>query len=365
LHLNNINEFITNISLSLSNDTFFAEREEILTNIRNRISNLDIEITRLGGLPIENASHSIGIVVPSIAPFPSVKKPRGRPRKSDSETEVVPSKLLSSSEKKGGGNDRSPKEKAAKKDEPMSPLTSIAMSLISLKTGDLDPNVATATAAAAFAQNDAKTSEEPQDGDCGDWTCHHCGKILDSSKSRCGTCRRWKGGKRGKKWTIKGKEGEDDSNKTAKSSGRKKMGRPFKKTVKEIYAKLKLSKVDLGLKPENRVIGDVKPEVESVVSLMLDAVSEHGTKKKRRRSSDDNHTGGEQGKKKRKPGRPSMKSIEQERKNSVVTVEDNAKQVKKEEAIKEHAAPAQFAFESIVHVVEHLNNQSNDKVFIC
>lgn len=36
----------------------------------------------------------------------------------------------------------------------------------------------------------------------GTWTCDNCGGEVETRKSRCGTCHRWKGGKRQGGWTL-------------------------------------------------------------------------------------------------------------------------------------------------------------------
>lgn len=48
-----------------------------------------------------------------------------------------------------------------------------------------------------------------------DWTCE-CGNVMGGSRARCGKCRRWKGGKREKKW--KNSAGETNASLRATSS---------------------------------------------------------------------------------------------------------------------------------------------------
>ncbi len=48
-----------------------------------------------------------------------------------------------------------------------------------------------------------------------DWTCE-CGNVMGGSRARCGKCRRWKGGKREKKW--KNSAGETNASVRATSS---------------------------------------------------------------------------------------------------------------------------------------------------
>jgi hypothetical protein len=146
-----------------------TERDEILANIRNRISAIDNEIVSLGGvLPaVQNEINaSENAIVPSEAAFPTTaKKPRGRPRKSDSSD----SSKTTSTEKKKRGR---PKKQAEEiREDAMSPLTYIANSLISLRNGGSDPKVVIAAA----------TSDE---SDSQDWECGFCGKMVAESKVR-------------------------------------------------------------------------------------------------------------------------------------------------------------------------------------
>ena len=308
----------------------------ILTNIRSRISSLDNEIVRLGGsaLVSNNASsESCGFaIIPSVAPFPPVKKPRGRPRKQSDNTEKE-----SSTEKKKRG--RPPKkqenEVSKTKDDPpkpieaMSPLTSIATSLISLKTGDLDPKVAIYKANASetkVVDTIAATDPTAASDDASkqeDWLCP-CGSMIDHKKVRCGQCRKWKDGKRKTRWSFKDKE-NGGGNKKSKS-GKK------KKTAESVYAKLSGADTEL----------QASDSVESVLGNMVTAVCEVGVEKKKRKSS---------GEKSKKPKRSrSNDSNDQERKASVVTLD---------EPIEENETPP-FAFESLMQAVAMQINSAQE-----
>ncbi|KAL3796018.1 hypothetical protein HJC23_013075 [Cyclotella cryptica] len=190
------------------------ERDEILVNIRNHISALENEILRLGGDINKSeythlSSPSIDNVVPSIAPFPPVKKPRGRPtmvgensskkkrgrpRKSETkivevENEITPSKPP----KNRHEQPLKPRSgEIGRPNDAMSPLTSIATSLINLKTDLRFLDVASNATNIKIAMGQ-------------DWRCD-CGELIAHTKTRCGKCRRWKGGKREKKWTLKGRK---------------------------------------------------------------------------------------------------------------------------------------------------------------
>lgn len=287
-----------------------------------------------------NASASA--IVPSeasVPTIPTVKKPRGRPRKSDSDDS---SKMPSTDKKKRG--------QPAKKQVQMSPF-SIATSLISLRNGGSDPKIVIATA----------SSDE---SDCQDWKCGFCGKMVDQAKVRCGSCRRWKGGKRDKKWSFKHKDAaetvlESEVGKKSKSASVKKRGGRPLHAARDAYARLTQADLDLQsegiIKSSSHVSdGDVRPEVESVLHQMLAAVSEAGAKKKRRRKSKVDGEPDEKKKRKR-----SEKKALDERKVSVVTVgEEVVKQDVVEEAAGEvQDAQAPFAFESLCHIATlHFND---------
>ena len=61
------------------------------------------------------------------------------------------------------------------------------------------------------ARSQAKVKESSDD----DWKCE-CGNVMGGSRARCGKCRRWKGGKREKKW--KNSAGETNASLRATSS---------------------------------------------------------------------------------------------------------------------------------------------------
>ena len=61
------------------------------------------------------------------------------------------------------------------------------------------------------AASQAKVKESSDD----DWKCE-CGNVMGGSRARCGKCRRWKGGKREKKW--KNSAGETNASVRATSS---------------------------------------------------------------------------------------------------------------------------------------------------
>ena len=315
-----------------------VERDEILVNIRSHISALDVEIERLGGGQRETLSEpgNLGIdlgeaVIPSVSAFPPVKKPRGRPaaggdnstkkkrgrpRKSDSESssnKIVPSEESIVSKKS------LPKSPAANSDvsgDAMSPLTSIAASLISMKAGSIGiPSAAvsddtTNAEPGIDASLTATVAEDNTNAEPEDWNCE-CGLIIEGTKSRCGTCRRWKGGKRAKKWTLKDKE--------AKSSSKPKKTRKSKtapKTAKSIYDQL--SATDLALSLQNCNAdgnGDIRSEVENVIGNMITAIA-NATKKNRKRSSTTSDP-----EKKRKRGRPAKKTVEKQEKEAGVEVQ--------------------------------------------
>ena len=264
-----------------------------------------------------------------MAPLPSVKKSRGRPRKSDQSADSELTKAPSTEKKKRGR----PKKEPAKAEEAMSPLTSIATSLISLRNGGADLKVAAEPAVITAASSD--DSEAVQD-----WQCP-CGLWIAARKVRCGTCRKWKGGKRDKKWTFKSnKDAEEKAAKIAEKKDAKKRRRP--RAARIMYAKL--TQADLGLKSDDESGTDgetcIRPEVESVLDQMLTAVSEAAGKKKRKRMPDSS-----------KPG-PSKKSVD--RKVSVVTVEADANSDDKsnsEPVAKEQSSSVPFAFESLCHIV--------------
>lgn len=314
------------------------ERDVILTNIRDRISSIDNEIVRLGGsaLVSSNTTESCKHAMPSVAPFPSIKKPRGRPCKK-SDCEVIDTVKDSSTEKKERGRPPKKQENEVANTDPkpveaMSPLTSVATSLISLKTGDLDPNVAMYKANASEAQVDTMvaanlTAVGDDANEQRDWLCQ-CGSMIEKKKVRCGQCRRWKDGKRKTRWSFKDKENKGGNKKS--KSGAKKLGRPFK-TAKSVYSKL--SEADLALQANETV--------ESVLGNMVTAVCEVGVEKKKRKKSSDE--------KQRKPKRSrSNDCTDQERKASLVTLDE---------------APP---FESLMQAVAmQINNGQEQMTFSC
>ena len=95
-------------------------------------------------------------------------------------------------------------------------------------------------------------------------------------------------------------------------------------------------------------------EVESVIGDMLTAVDEVGTKKKRRRSSSSTVT------QKQKRSRQVTNTVE-ERKMSVITVEEDVgKKIKQDDKVETSAPPAPFAFESLCHVVNmHMSEEDS------
>jgi len=335
----------------------------MIVNIRSRIDALDTEIARLGGVPNikTTASDSIGSTVLSRELFSSGKNPSGRPSKSDPEANDSENATVPSTQKKRRG--RPPKKQnCILSDETMSPLTTIAMSLISLKTGGIAPvfavnSASTDSGKTVTAESSAadRQSEPPRD-----WLCL-CGLTIEGWKTRCGKCRRWKGGKREKKWTLKDtnpkvkaepkkrlKRSETSEDEQRK---KKKLGRPFK-TVNDIYKKLSNDNHDSQSNNDKKGNSkgeavSIRFEVESVIGNLLAALSEEASNKKRRKTT---LTDPE---KKPPTGGFLNKSVHQEKNSDTVIADENVvSKLAKEKADTKNDGnkPAPLAFESLCHV---------------
>lgn len=101
-------------------------------------------------------------------------------------------KKESSSKKKKG---------SSKKSSSSSPTK--ASSSLKKKKKSKSSSTSTSSSSKVASQLEAQTL----DGD--GWACE-CGKVVDIKKSRCGSCHRWKGGKRKGGWTIKGTRERDN-----------------------------------------------------------------------------------------------------------------------------------------------------------
>ena len=144
------------------------ERDAILASVRGHLDQLDREIVRLGGPP-QNQESAVGVLSPRNDN--GSQNVRGRSRKVEAEvpwSEKI-ADASSSSNQNGRFRDQDGKENRSSGNKKRSKCSLVV--------------------------SDNKTIGEA-------WTCE-CGTHMAAGRARCGACRRWKGGKRLTKWTIK------------------------------------------------------------------------------------------------------------------------------------------------------------------
>lgn len=146
-------------SLTRYEQQIIQERDLILTSVRDHLLQLNREIVRLGGSPREEQGSSPDAVLSPRNDTGSQKK-RGRRRKDAPLLEK-----MDSSNRNGRIHDGEDKENRSSGSNKQS-KDSLSLSI----------------------------SEA--------WTCE-CGRYMAAGRARCGACRRWKGGKRLTRWTIK------------------------------------------------------------------------------------------------------------------------------------------------------------------
>lgn len=260
----------------------------------------------------------------------SSKKKRGRPRKSkiaEFENEI---RQNQTPEKRHERPSKSHSIQICGSNDAMSPLTSIATSLVNLKANNRFVGyVSTA--------NNTKIAKEQ------DWQCE-CGELIAHRKSRCGKCRRWKGGKREKKWTLKGRKAKSHI-----------------ENAKVIYNMLSSTNLDAAPRLNSNGHDDgtdeinIRTEVDTIVRNMAFAVSNANDKR-----TNEEYKKKSDPEKKRKRRGTEQKAVEQEGMNSLAKPQHIGIQLTGEEdKVGDKAVHAPFAFESLCIVAKmQLNNEA-------
>jgi hypothetical protein len=308
------------------------ERADILTKVRIHLNQLDVDIVRLGGTARVHGGQSpsfssslgsshfssgdVNVLVPSAAPFSSMLKsdespqPRGRPTKS-LEGAAGPGMAISVSKKDDGYNQReedtSPeKENVSSNDA--SPSDSSSEALNEERARTFMNSTASAKISERFTLTDAvkvqmieKTNKKKKksksvassDNNSGEpWTCD-CGEHMAAGRARCGKCRRWKGGKRLVRWSVKPKDPTTINTSavaslSSLSQGNRKAGNGKKNTdvpkAIDVYRNLRTAELDsvTNVSPAKGNCGqdlEIQVLVEQMVKAVVNAADLGGAKK--------------------------------------------------------------------------------------
>ena len=313
-------------SFLLHERRIILERDEILKNLRNHLDQLDAEIVRLGGDARDVVEKNVDVsgggsssdarsvadddagalllaladgggFAPSVAPFPSVsstqKKSRGRSRRSDEAVGVEYDGKGAESE----NNDANPKKgRGRPRKESVAEITGIALSNNASTPNDKNESSFDSVRAGTDvnfgkkpSENDTKDKGTPKkkkrrkkpplaspaaDDHTGEaWVCE-CGENMAAGRARCGKCRRWKGGKRQKRWSIK-----DRGDASVAIAGKK---NTVAKTAIDAYRNL-CPPVELELATDGAAIilanlavtteEDPRSEVDAILGQMVSAVT--------------------------------------------------------------------------------------------
>ncbi|KAL3759117.1 hypothetical protein ACHAWU_008726 [Discostella pseudostelligera] len=156
------------------------ERDMILTSVRGHLAQLDRDIERLGGSPRAAKSE-----VDSSAP--------------SDQTLCSPVAVLSPGNKSGSQKKRGrPKKEKFPSSDKSDALSAERNSRIQDVEGE-----ANRLSGSKIKSKGMVVTGNNSIGEA--WTCE-CGKHMSAGRARCGACRRWKGGKRLTRWTIKPKD---------------------------------------------------------------------------------------------------------------------------------------------------------------
>ena len=302
------------------------ERADILTKVRIHLDHLDVDIVRLGGTArvyggqspsfsssLDSSHFSSGdvnVLVPSAAPFSSMLKsdespqPRGRPTKS-LEGAAGPGMAISVSKKDDGYNQR--EEDTSPEKENFS--SNHASSSDSSRARPFMNSTASAKISESFTLTDAVkvqmiekpnkkkkksksvASSETNSGE--PWTCD-CGEHMAAGRARCGKCRRWKGGKRLVRWSVKPKDSTAMNtgavaSPSSLSQGNRKAGNGKKNTdvtrAIDIYRNLRTAELDSVTNVSSATKGncgqdlEIQVLVEQMVLAVVNAADLGGAKK--------------------------------------------------------------------------------------
>mmetsp|Transcript_32593 Transcript_32593/g.68517 ORF Transcript_32593/g.68517 Transcript_32593/m.68517 type:complete len:532 (+) Transcript_32593:225-1820(+) len=330
-------------SFLLHEQRIIQERAEILKNVRNHLNQLNTEILRLGGTArnAANQGHNSspaaasnaalasgdGGFIPSIAPFPSVtsdsqqgKKPRGRPRKQGEGSEAKggqggtekkrgkPKKEKVVLEMENAPSNASPNDDASsssnnpKKKRSRPTKNDTAADLIQAGDGKTSSSKEGKKRKTAATSNDNHTGEP--------WTCE-CGQNMAAGRARCGKCRRWKGGKRQKRWSNKK---SDDSDTAAASSGKHKAKARKKNAVPkaiDVYRNLppaQLKSAQEAVVVANEAAKDPRSEIEAIMGQMVSSVTSVADLGQSKKAKVPKKKGENATSNKRKRGRPRKES---------------------------------------------------------
>jgi hypothetical protein len=264
------------------------ERADILTNVRIHLDQLDADIVRLGGTARVHrgqgpsfpsslgsshfSSGDINAIVPSTALFSSTVKSdesplhRGRPAKS-LERAAVPGMAISVSKKGDGSNqmdeDTSPeKENFSSNHASPSDSSSEAPnkegarpfmnSNASIKISESFTSIDAAKVQIKMKKKKGKSIASSDTIFSEPWMCG-CGEKMAAGRARCGKCRRWKGGKRLVRWSVKPKDSTTMNagaiaSPSSSSPGNRKAGNGKKNTdvpkAIDVYRNLRAAELD-------------------------------------------------------------------------------------------------------------------------
>ena len=298
------------------------ERAHILTNVCIHLDQLDADIVRLGGTARVHGGQSpsfssslgsshfssvdLNVLVPSTAPCSSMVKsdessqPRGRPTKS-LEGAAGPGMAISVSKKDDGYNQReddtSPENENFSSNH-ASPSDSSSKARNEERARPFMNSTASAKISESFTLTDAVkvqmiekpnkkkkksksvASSETNSGEL--WTCD-CGEHMAAGRARCGKCRRWKGGKRLVRWSVKPKDSTAMNtgavaSPSSLSQGNRKAGNDKKNTdvprAIDIYRNLRTAELDSVTKVSPGTKGNCGQdlEIQALVEQMVLAV---------------------------------------------------------------------------------------------
>ena len=302
------------------------ERADILTKVRIHLDHLDVDIVRLGGTArvyggqspsfsssLDSSHFSSGdvnVLVPFAAPFSSMLKsnespqPRGRPTKS-LEGAAGPGMAISVSKKDDVYNQR--EEDTSPEKENFS--SNHASSSDSSRARPFMNSTSSAKISESFTLTDAVkvqmiekpnkkkkksksvASSETNSGE--PWTCD-CGEHMAAGRARCGKCRRWKGGKRLVRWSVKPKDSTAMNtgavaSPSSLSQGNRKAGNGKKNTdvprAIDIYRNLRTAELDSVTNVSSATKGncgqdlEIQVLVEQMVLAVVNAADLGGAKK--------------------------------------------------------------------------------------
>lgn len=153
------------------------ERDMILTSVRGHLAQLDRDIERLGGSP-----RAVTSEVASSTPA--------------DQTLSSPVALLSPGNESGFQKKRGrpKKEKFPSSDK---------SALSAEQNGRIQDGENRLSGSKSKSKGELVVTDNISIGEA--WTCE-CGKHMSAGRARCGVCRRWKGGKRLTRWTLKPKD---------------------------------------------------------------------------------------------------------------------------------------------------------------